>query len=69
MDIDATFLPVAIELIDETFPTSVTYHQHVNTTGSYDPATGTIPLTEIDHNIKAGVEPRPYRKRWCGRRL
>lgn len=58
MDIDATFLPVAKELIDQVFPTAVTYHQHVDGTGSYDPATGTITDSEIDHNIKAGVLSR-----------
>ena len=44
MDIDANFFAGRDQLIDEVFPTSVTYHQHVDTTGSYDPATGTIPL-------------------------
>ena len=58
MDIDATFLPVAKELIDQVFPTAVTYHQHVDGTGGYDPATGTITDSEIDHNIKAGVLSR-----------
>ena len=36
MDIDGTFLPVAVELIDQVFPTSVTYRR-MNVV-SYDPA-------------------------------
>ena len=28
MDIDGTFLPVAVELIDQVFPTSVKYQAH-----------------------------------------
>ena len=58
MDIDGTFLPVAKELIDQVFPTAVTYHQHVDGTGSYDPATGTITSSDVDHSIKAGVLSR-----------
>ena len=58
MDIDATFLPVAIELIDSVFKTALVYHQHVDGTGSYDPATGTITSSDIDHNINAGVLSR-----------
>ena len=58
MNIDAEFLPVAKELIDQVFPTAVTYHEHVDGTGSYDPATGTITDSDIDHNINAGVLSR-----------
>ena len=58
MNIDAEFLPVAVELIDSVFPTDVVYHQHVDGTGSYDPATGTITSSDIDHSIKAGVLSR-----------
>ena len=57
MNIDSTFLPLAKELIDE-FATAVTYHQHVDGTGSYDPATGTITSSDIDHSINAGVLSR-----------
>jgi len=53
MDITATFLPVAVELIDNVFPTSVTFHQHGAAT--YDPTTGAVVETETDHAIKAGV--------------
>lgn len=58
MNIDAEFLPVAVELIDSVFPTAVTYHQHVDGTGSYDPLTGSITDSEIDHSINAGVLSR-----------
>ena len=56
MDIDATFLPVAVELIDNVFPTDVTFHQHG--TKAYDPTTGTVTGTDTDHAIKAGVLSR-----------
>ena len=59
MDIDATFLdPVAVQLIDTVFPTSIVYHEHTDTTSGYDPLTGTIPSVEVDHNISAGVLSR-----------
>ena len=53
MDIDAVFLPVAEELIDDIFPTPIKYFQTENPT--YDPATGqTIPnVTEF--KINAGI--------------
>ena len=53
MDIDQTFLPVAVELIDNVFPTAITFHQHG--TKTYDPTTGTVTGTDTDHAIKAGV--------------
>jgi len=56
MDIDATFLPVGVELIDNTFPTAIVYHQHG--AGAYDPISGTVTGTDIDHAIKAGVLSR-----------
>ena len=58
MDIDATFLPVAEELIDQVFPTNLIYHQHLDTTGGYDPLTGRVTRTEIDVPINAGVLSR-----------
>ena len=58
MDIDATFLPVAVELIDNVFPTDVIFVEHTDTTSSYDPLTGTVPKVEVQHNIKAGVLSR-----------
>ena len=56
MDIDSTFLPVAVELIDNVFPTDVTFHQHG--TKTFDPETGTVTGTDTDHAIKAGVLSR-----------
>ena len=43
MDIVATFTPVAIELIDNVFPTDIVYLQRVS--GAYDPDTGEIDFT------------------------
>ena len=40
MDIDATFLPVAVELIDNVFGTDVVFHQHNKAV--YDTLTGRI---------------------------
>ena len=56
MDIDATFNPVAKRLIDQVFPTAITYHR----TGgqSYDPATGEVVNTIEDYSISAGVLKR-----------
>ena len=56
MDIDATFLPVAEELIDSVFPTDITYHQSGGKT--FDPLTGTVTGADTDHTIKAGVLSR-----------
>ena len=53
MDIDATFLPVAIELIDNVFPTAITYKRDAGST--YDPATGTVTPVITDYTINAGV--------------
>ena len=56
MDIDATFLPVGVELVDNAFPTAIVYHQHGASV--YDPATGTVTGADTDHAIKAGVLSR-----------
>ena len=57
MDIDATFLnPVAVELVDNVFPTAIVYHQHG--AGAYNPTTGTVTGADTDHAIKAGVLSR-----------
>ena len=53
MDIDATFLPVAKELIDQVFPTPITYIR--NNGGGYDPATGEITVNSTQFVINAGV--------------
>ena len=53
MDIDATFMPVAVELIDSVFPTSIAYFR--NTGPSYDPSTGDVTENIEQFNISAGV--------------
>jgi len=56
MDVSAAFLPVGVELIDNTFPTEIVYHQHG--AGTYDPLTGAVTGGDTDHAIKAGVLSR-----------
>ncbi len=56
MNIDATFLPVAKELIDQVFPTTVAYLR--NEVGNYDPATGEVAQITTQFDIKAGVLSR-----------
>lgn len=56
MDITATFLPIAEELIDQVFPTPVTFRQH--STATYDPLTGATSISDISHTINAGVLAR-----------
>lgn len=56
MDIDATFLPVAIELIDEVFPTAILYRRLVS--NGYDPATGQVQQEWAEYPMKAGVTRR-----------
>ena len=56
MDVSATFLPVGVELIDNVFPSDITFHQHG--AGVYDPATGTVTGADTDHAIKAGIISR-----------
>ena len=58
MDIDFTFLPVSDTLINQTFNTAVVYHQHQDTTGTYNPLTGTVTKTETDFNVWAGIAYR-----------
>lgn len=53
MDIDTTFLPVAEELIDNVFPTAITYLQTENPT--YDPATGQTTPNVTEYSINAGI--------------
>lgn len=55
MDIDAEFLPVANELVNE-FATAVTYTRIVGT--SYDPATGEVTETSEQYSINAGILSR-----------
>jgi len=56
VNIDATFLPVGVELIDSVFPTDIVYHQSAG--GSYDPLTGAVVSADVDYPIKAGVLSR-----------
>ena len=56
MDIDGTFLPVAVELIDQVFPTSVTYRRMNGVI--YDPATGEVVQDTTEYSIKAGILSR-----------
>ena len=56
MDIDATFLPVGKELIDNVFPTTIAYLR--NSGGGYDPSTGDVTPGTTQFDIKAGVLSR-----------
>lgn len=56
MDIDGTFLPVAVELIDSVFPTAIVYTR--NLTPGYDPTTGDVTPSQQVINCKAGVLSR-----------
>ena len=56
MDISNTFLPVAIELIQNVFPTPITYTRRLGT--SYDPATGNVTENTQAFNISAGIISR-----------
>lgn len=56
MDIRATFLPVAEELIDQVFPTHVVYTRNLGS--SYDPSTGDVVENTEQFTIKAGVLSR-----------
>ena len=56
MDIDAVFLPVAEELIDQVFPTPITYIQIGQPI--YDPETGLSTPVETPVSINAGILSR-----------
>ena len=56
MNIDGTFMPVAVELIDSVFPTVITYKRDEGS--SYDPATGDVTPNVVDYAINAGVLSR-----------
>lgn len=56
MDIRTTFLPVAEELIDNVFPTAVTYVR--KTPPVYDPSSGDVVENITTLSIKAGVLSR-----------
>ena len=56
MNVDQTFRPVAVELIDEVFGTSLIYQQVQPPV--YDPASGSVIENVTQLNIKAGVLSR-----------
>ena len=56
MDIDATFGPLAVDLIDNVFPTDVVYFRVVG--GGYNPSTGGVTQNVQTYTIKAGVLSR-----------
>ena len=56
MDIDAEFLPVAVELIDKVFPTAILYERVQPP--SYDPNSGDVVENVTQFSIKAGVLSR-----------
>ena len=60
MDVSAVFLPVGVELIDNTFPTDILYRRH--RVGTYDPLSGQIvypligvPVTGADYANASAV--------------
>ena len=57
MDVD-DFLAVGETIIDGVFPTPMVYHQHLDTTGGYNPLTGLVTKSEVDVSINAGVLSR-----------
>lgn len=56
MDIDGTFLPVAVELIDRAFPTDLRYFR--SEPPGYDPTTGDVTANETLFLIRAGILSR-----------
>jgi hypothetical protein len=56
MDITNTFLPVAVELIQNVFPTPVSYVRNLGST--YDPSTGEVTQNTEQYDISAGVISR-----------
>ena len=56
MDITQEFLPVAIELIQNVFPTPISYFRNLGS--SYDPSTGQVTQNGEQYNISAGIISR-----------
>ena len=56
MDIDATYLPVAVELIDNVFPTPIVYL--LTAPPAYDPSTGESTSNVTEYQINAGILSR-----------
>ena len=55
MNIDAVFLPIAVDLINE-FATPVTYIRSLG--GSYDPSSGEVTQNTEQYSINAGIISR-----------
>jgi len=56
VDIDQVFMPVAVELIQQVFPTPILYHRSDGK--AYDSSTGEVTETITDYSISAGVLSR-----------
>lgn len=56
MDIDQAFMGVAVQLIQNVFPTPILYHRSV--ARAYNAATGEVTETITDYRISAGVLSR-----------
>ena len=56
MDITKEFLPGAVNLIQNVFPTPISYTRVIG--GSYDPSTGEVTQNTEQFNISAGVISR-----------
>ena len=56
MLIDETFLPVAVELIDNVFPTEIVYRRIEGR--AYDVTTGRVEETVVEYNMNAGILSR-----------
>ena len=56
MDITATFLPVAVELIDNVFATPIVYTRSLG--GAYNPSTGDYDHQTEVYDIDAGILSR-----------
>ena len=55
MDIDSTFLPIAVDLINE-FATAIVYRRIEGRT--YDVSTGQVVETVVEYNMNAGILSR-----------
>ena len=56
MDIDAVFIDVAVDLINNVFPTDIVYRRIEGR--AYDVTTGRIEETVVEYNIKVGILSR-----------
>ena len=56
MDIDATFLPIGVNLINNVFPTDIVYRRIEGR--AYDISTGRVEETVVEYEMNAGILPR-----------